>query len=1295
MSIEKQRALLRIEDLYEDGFISKATRDRAIRNADYKNYERANPTGAVEPPPTGAVEPPPTGAAAAPPIAAVSETTRAVRPYATLRQYEKSKPRYRIQTEFESNLDRDIFMMTPAPDPSKKPLRENIETFLKEDLGLKGNQAKVSTHKAELNARLKDLYSEHKRLGLSGPLRVPASSLAKAQPVARPPREAVQATSPVGARARVPDEMPFSTDKNFDLPEDVTGGVPPTDVITDGVTVPDEPNVWGSTREVGEQYAASFPDDIHQKVGQAPGVRQLLGILNPTLMATTIGRKLASVLHALNTEGALKADKRMQKIVALGSTEELFGPISKNVYAESSGRRQIVQRGGVWWNEPSPDVPAGLFEGFTPEDGWRGLSLNEIAERINTPYMLGILKEGTEEGNRRIDYIRQLRELDIAATKKAKAAGKVIGEMRETDDQLYATIKVFGKIKKDPSTGKNEIVSIRGWDEPGITVNPETGDISIAAKNVREPHFGAAMTRVSAGAKELTDLGYVLLPYDQAVRLKGEAAFRLENTAKIVNYIKAMPETEWIPEAEAVAAGRRINSKLFRDAAPKDEYTKEVIQELEEAIASAQRAAPDNVVARGANALNLVGRTYELAFDASWAGIQLIAVIFRELSPIRLDRSLLESSRGLGLGPVRLDPLAPLKIVPPLTTQLPKTKGAAFAKQFWRGVFDPGAARKANAELISNAENQGVMQEMRHTILFSNEKTPEFTEGVGQFKSIIEYFAGKGSVGRATAKGISAATRPIEAAQEAFTMVMNMSAIHLYKANRHLFKNMDRSSPDFGKIDALRQQRVEDWINNVRGVTDRGKLGVSPRQRFWESLILLAPRYRAATLAWIMSVFRGDVGGALARDSIGSGLMGLSLAFAAGIIGKELAQGSSPERIQKVLEDTFNPASNSFFLTNVHGQMVGFGSKLISDSRLLAKIYTRPEDSVETIRRWLRGQSSFATGHSIDILTGRDFMGNIASPAADDFTVGFKEGSLGLAENLSSLFIPIWLQSVAIEGGSASQRGVRGTTEFFGGRGFEIGRSRVLDNASWDTFEKPLDELNSLERFQLENVEGIGEELRRFDIDSAFRGDKYAKYREFRRSRDAFVNGESAELLERLFRNMEEISNKTKTLDDLRSILTDFKDEIGQAKATRSVQLEQYRKDHGLDNYTGDEPDNDFDVMLNEWYALFDKYSTKVMVNGEIESGSLDVDKWFDASNEFISQLTPELREQLQQWRNRKDSVAGVEELTALLGPQGVKEDGKPKFLYRGDLWDAIYIKLFTEGVTNYSAEQIKEIAKR
>ena len=26
---------------------------------------------------------------------------------------------------------------------------------------------------------------------------------------------------------------------------------------------------------------------------------------------------------------------------------------------------------------------------------------------------------------------------------------------------------------------------------------------------------------------------------------------------------------------------------------------------------------------------------------------------------------------------------------------------------------------------------------------------------------------------------------------------------------------MDRSSPDFGKIDALRQQRVEDWINNV------------------------------------------------------------------------------------------------------------------------------------------------------------------------------------------------------------------------------------------------------------------------------------------------------------------------------------------------------------------------------------------------------------------------------------------------------------------------------------------------
>lgn len=50
-----------------------------------------------------------------------------------------------------------------------------------------------------------------------------------------------------------------------------------------------------------------------------------------------------------------------------------------------------------------------------------------------------------------------------------------------------------------------------------------------------------------------------------------------------------------------------------------------------------------------------------------------------------------------------------------------------------------------------------------------------------------------------------------------------------------------------------------------------------------------------------------------------------------------------------------------------------------------------------------------------------------------------------VADNL----IPIWLQSVALEGGDLEQRAIRGTAEFFGGRAYPVSTSRLYSD-KWE-----------------------------------------------------------------------------------------------------------------------------------------------------------------------------------------------------------------------------------------------------
>ena len=127
----------------------------------------------------------------------------------------------------------------------------------------------------------------------------------------------------------------------------------------------------------------------------------------------------------------------------------------------------------------------------------------------------------------------------------------------------------------------------------------------------------------------------------------------------------------------------------------------------------------------------------------------------------------------------------------------------------------------------------------------------------------------------------------------------------------------------------------------------------------------------------------------------------------------------------------FNPNSSKFFTWDVAGQNVGPGSKVRSLIKLIAQSADNPDELLEfsmdnPALRFLRGNLSPVIGSSIDLITGRSYIGD---PTRDGMLSFSKEI---LAGNL----LPIWVQSALLEGGNIKGRTARGLAEFFGGRAY-------------------------------------------------------------------------------------------------------------------------------------------------------------------------------------------------------------------------------------------------------------------
>uniref|UniRef100_A0A6M3XES0 Large polyvalent protein associated domain-containing protein n=1 Tax=viral metagenome TaxID=1070528 RepID=A0A6M3XES0_9ZZZZ len=250
---------------------------------------------------------------------------------------------------------------------------------------------------------------------------------------------------------------------------------------------------------------------------------------------------------------------------------------------------------------------------------------------------------------------------------------------------------------------------------------------------------------------------------------------------------------------------------------------------------------------------------------------------------------------------------------------------------------------------------------------------------------------------------------PLVPFQRGFETALDTAGVYMAEAYQHL-----GTSP-------ARMAQVDAFINEFRGLLSTKRLSLSSTQRQLERATILAPQYNRAVGALLTDMTQGNLRGQLARQAMIKG----TGAIMAMTVAVSLAMGESEDEIA----DHLNPMSSNFMTWDVAGQRVGPGSKVRSLMYLFGKITKNPEDAAYHASRFVRGNFSPFLGTSIDLITGKDYMGD---PTRD--------GLLNLTETVvGENLLPIWVQSVTTEGGELKERVLRGLTEFGGGRAYPAG----------------------------------------------------------------------------------------------------------------------------------------------------------------------------------------------------------------------------------------------------------------
>ncbi len=310
---------------------------------------------------------------------------------------------------------------------------------------------------------------------------------------------------------------------------------------------------------------------------------------------------------------------------------------------------------------------------------------------------------------------------------------------------------------------------------------------------------------------------------------------------------------------------------------------------------------------------------------------------------------------------------------------------------------------------LAKPENATIVAKSRGVILSVGRRaTTEFTE-IGTEAGLLR------------TKPFIWAGKLLEPAMRGFDAGITIAGIELRKSLDHLCTTPANT------------EQVEAFINEFRGLASTARLGVNREQRLWETIALLAPRYTRAIGSLLVDVFRGNLRGQLARKAMAQGVaavtaMGVAISF---------ALGDSPEE----MVEHINPASPKFLTWQIAGQNVGPGSKVRSVIAAFAKSVTNPDDLYKISMQnpnlqFIRGNLSPVMSTGLDVITGKNYMGD---PTRNNL---LSLSKTVIAENV----LPLWIQSVAFEGGDITTRAAGAAMQFVGMRQYPLTPTQERDN---------------------------------------------------------------------------------------------------------------------------------------------------------------------------------------------------------------------------------------------------------
>ena len=616
------------------------------------------------------------------------------------------------------------------------------------------------------------------------------------------------------------------------------------------------------------------------------------------------------------------------------------------------------------------------------------------------------------------------------------------------------------------------------------------------------------------------------------------------------DYLKVRDELKKIHSGEATIAGEipAFSGKIFTEnqniqrGVGKKTYTgAEVVDAITESIVKNNEW---HSKLRGIQTYNQASKFFMLAGDLSPIWIQLImltgaSVIDAPLDVFKMGRSLTRT-RSFN------------KMEKPLLYKL--FKGALHA---WMDETYHAKLLDDNKDLL--LRHPGVKVSIRGTEFTSFAKD---LERAGFLRSKPVKFAGDipviGQAGKMYGGFFKGSAR-------AFETVMDEAAIHLLQAYDDI------------AIDPKSTQQLDDFVNAIRGVGVPERIGISRKQRQWESILFLASGYNRAIAALFTQLAKGGITGKLARRKFAKGITGVSLIGAA----ISIANG---EDVDELIEH-YDPTSPMFMTWNLFGQNVGPGSKIRSIIKLMATLAVSVDDDAEVhitdfrnmdhpVLRFARGLSSPFIADTTDILTGSSYLGE---------KVSFLEPWTVAEHILLPKIMPIWAQSVATEGGSAHGRSVRGVAEFMGWRAYPEGAYQILNNYSKEYLNIDYKDLEPFERKMLRDI--LKDDLGPMTYERAQQGDPKAMYWIELDIRDQERLAKEQQALEyywnpRLSDNRGWRDNPSETLQE---VFGQIQEDFAQQRNELNKEHEMYQDDNDFD------PDDPHKYALGAWYNVFDE----------------------------------------------------------------------------------------------------------